>query len=141
MLHSRFLILLLVLPVVVGSCAEFEELATGQGAARTSCANPMINRAIRHYEEAKTGLALYYEEQNDNRLFQAYYASADSVMTARRVGKCWDRRASHKIAYDNLKELNLEVRKIIRRNMPDAETAGLVALYRDQYEKVVQRRD
>jgi len=33
------------------------------------------------------------------------------------------------------------VRKIIRRNMPDAETAGLVALYRDQYEKVVQRRD
>ena len=44
-------------------------------------------------------------------------------------------------AYDNLKELNLEVRKIIRRNMPDAETSGLVALYRDQYEKVVQRRD
>ena len=141
MLHSRFLILLLVLPVVVSSCTEFEQLATGQGAARASCASPMINQAIRHYEEAKTGLALYYEEQNDNRLFQAYYASADSVMIARRAGKCWDRRVSHKTAYYNLKGLNREVRKIISRNMPDAETAGLVALYRDQYEKVVQRRN
>lgn len=142
MLHSRFLCLLLLLPVVVGSCAEFEEFTTGQTAGRTPCANPVISRAITHYEEAKTGLALYYEEQNDNRLFQAYYASVDSVMTARKAArKCWDRRASHKAAYQNLRELNREVVKIIRRNMPDAETAGLVALYRDQYEKVVKRRN
>jgi len=141
MSHSRLLLLMFATLMILGSCAEFEELATGQGAGRPSCAAPVINRAIRHYEEAKTGLALYYEEQNDNRLFQAYYASADSVTTAKRAGKCWDRRASHKAAYYNLRELNREVVKIIRRNMPDSESAALVALYRDQYEKVVKRRN
>ena len=91
------------------------------------------------------GMAQFY---NDYELEPHGYFSRDAkdptTLLMKRIqrGEVLIKEANGKPLVERfLKELNLEVRKIIRRNMPDAETSGLVALYRDQYEKVVQRRD
>ncbi len=118
-------------------CAEMAEL-TGQQTTRPPCADRVIDRAFTLYGEAKSGLALFMEEHNDNRLFQAYYAAWDSRSTARAVRRCWDRRRSHFNAMQNLDEMNSLLAHLIRMNMPDEDPGHMVAIYREQYERIMK---
>ena len=68
----RSLILLFSLGFVLQGCSEIAQM-TGQETIRPPCADRVVNRAFQQYGEAKSGLALYFEELNDNRLYQAYY--------------------------------------------------------------------
>lgn len=131
-MNKLLLTIFISLGLLLKGCAEVAEL-TGQDKARPTCAKRVIDRAYKQYGEAKTGLALFFEEHNDNRLYQAYYAAWDSKMTANLVKKCWDRRVSHFNAMKNLKDMNNQLAHIIRRNMPDDDPGALIAIYREQY--------
>jgi hypothetical protein len=97
-----------------------------------------MDRAFLLHGEAKAGLALFYDERDDHRLFQSYYAGVDSVQIARSVGRCWDRRISHYNAMRNLEDANRQLIRVIRRNLPDGDTAGLVSVYREQSAELFQ---
>ena len=121
-------------------CAQFTSLKdnfTNQAPVNPACADRAINNAFNLYGEAKTGLALFFEEHNDNRLYQAFYASWDSVNEARKVKKCWDRRVSHYYAMQNIQEMNVILARVIRRNMPDDDSGEMIAVYREQYNQVM----
>lgn len=128
--------ILAALGLALTGCTEMAEL-TGQQTTRPACADRVIDRAFILYGEAKSGFALFLEEHNDNRLFQAYYAAWDSRSTARAVRRCWDRRRSHFNAMQNLEEMNALLAHIIRINMPDADPGYMVAIYREQYERIM----
>ncbi len=119
--------------VLLSSCSALPNLNTDAAVARTPCADRVMDHAFLLHNEAKTGLAVFYDERNDHRLYQAYYASVDSVLTARGVAKCWDRRVSHYNAMRNLEDANRQLVQVIRRNMPDEEGTALVSVYREQY--------
>ncbi|MBS1255340.1 MAG: hypothetical protein MAG581_01140 [Deltaproteobacteria bacterium] len=103
----------------------------------TNCADLVIERAFNLHEEAKSGLALFFDERSDNQLYQAFYAASDSVYESRKVKKCWDRRISHYYAMQNLQEMNTSLARIIRRNMPDDDRGEMISVYRDQYKWVM----
>ena len=113
---------------------------TGQETIRPPCADRVVNRAFQQYGEAKSGLALYFEELNDNRLYQAYYAAWDSRNTVNSVKKCWDRRVSHYNALRNLMGMNRELAQIILINMPDKDPGDMISIYREQYDRVMNLR-
>ena len=131
----KIVFLLSLLPVMQG-CAWFADM-TGQEPARPACSDRVIERAFMLYGEAKTGLVLFFNEHNDNRLYQAYYASWDSRNTAQSVRKCWDRRVSHFNAMKNLTEMNNELARVIRMNLPDQDPGRLIAIYREEYRQVM----
>ena len=112
---------------------DFTKKTTGP----TSCADFVIERAFNLHEEAKTGLALFFEERSDNQLYQAFYAASDSVSESRKVKKCWDRRLSHFYAMQNLQEMNSSLARVIRRNLPDDDRGEMIAIYHNQYEWVM----
>ena len=107
---------------------------TKESTAPSSCADFVIERAFNLHEDAKSGIALYFEGRSDDQLYQAFYAAADSVYEARRVTKCWDRRISHYNALRNLHEMNTALARIIRHNKPDDDRGEMISVFRDQYD-------
>ena len=132
----RPFLILFSLGLMLQSCSELAQM-TGQETIRTPCADRVVSRAFQQYGEAKSGLALYFEELNDNRLYQAYYAAWDSRNTVNSVKKCWDRRVSHYNALKNLMDMNRELGKIILINMPDNDPGDMISIYREQYDRVM----
>ena len=125
--------------LICSGCSNFNKIIefTKEQAAPTNCANVVIERAFKLHEDAKSGLALYFDERSDNRLYQAFYAASDSVYESRKVKNCCDRRVSHYYAMQNLQEMNNSLARIIRRNMPDVDQGEMISVYRDQYEWVM----
>ena len=80
--------------LICSGCSNFIGF-TKEQAAPTTCANLVIERAFKLHEDAKSGLALFFDERSDNQLYQAFYAASDSVYESRKVKNCWDRRVSH----------------------------------------------
>ena len=107
---------------------DFTKDATGP----VSCADFVIEKAFNLHDDAKSSLALFFEERSDNQLYQAFYAASDSVYQSRKVKKCWDRRASHYFAMQNLKEMNSSLALVIRRNLPDEGSGEIITLYHNQ---------
>lgn len=132
-MRSSTLLLLAALGLLLGGCAALPNFNTDAAVARTPCADRVMDQAFLLHNEAKTGLAIFYDERDDHRLYQSYYASVDSVLTARSVAKCWDRRVSHYNAMRNLEDANRQLVHLIKRNMPDEEGTALVSVYREQY--------
>ena len=125
--------------LICSGCSNFDKIIgfTKEQTTPTTCASVVIERAFRLHENAKSGLALFFEERSDNQLFQAFYAASDSVYESRKVKNCWDRRISHYYAVQNLQEMNTSLARIIRRNMPDDDQGEMISVYRDQYEWVM----
>ena len=111
----------------------FAQVSTGP----VSCADRVIERAFILHEDAKSGLALFFAERSDNQLYQAFYSASDSVSESRKVKKCWDRRASHYYAMQNLQEMNSSLVRVIRRNLPDDDRGEMIAVYHNQYNWVM----
>ena len=122
--------------LICSGCSNFKNLIgyTQEQSTPTTCANVVIRRAFELHEDAKSGLALFFDERSDNHLYQAFYAASDSVYESRKVKNCWDRRVSHYYAMQNLQEMNTSLARIIRRNMPDNDQGDMISVYRDQYE-------
>jgi hypothetical protein len=114
-------------------CSKIREF-TKETTGPSSCADLVIEKAYNLHEEAKSGLALFFEDRSDNKLYQSYYAASDSVNQSRKVKKCWDRRASHYYAMQNLKEMNSSLARVIRRNLPDDGRGEIIAVYQGQYD-------
>ena len=125
--------------LICSGCSNFNKITgfTKEQATPTTCASVVIERAFKLHDDAKSGLALFFEERSDNQLFQAFYAASDSVYESRKVKNCWDRRISHYYAMQNLQEMNTSLARIIRRNMPDNDQGEMISVYRDQYEWVM----
>ena len=125
--------------LICSGCSNFKKIIgyTTEQAVPATCANIVIERAFKLHEDAKSGLALYFNERSDNQLYQAFYAASDSVYESRKVKNCWDRRVSHYYAIQNLMEMNTSLARIIRRNMPDDDQGEMISVYRDQYEWVM----
>ncbi|MBC8257717.1 MAG: hypothetical protein H8E38_01760 [SAR324 cluster bacterium] len=120
--------------IFLGSgCSKFASF-TKESTAPSTCADQVIARAFNLHENAKSGLALYFEERTENQLYQAYYAASDSVFESRKVKKCWDRRVSHYYAMQNLQEMNSSIARVIKRNMPDNDRGEMISVYRNQYD-------
>ncbi len=118
---------------ICSGCSNFIGF-TKEQTAPTTCANVVIERAFKLHENAKSELALFFDERSDNQLYQAFYAASDSVYESRKVKNCWDRRVSHYYAIQNLQEMNTSLARIIRRNMPDDDQGEMITVYLDQYE-------
>ena len=58
------LIVILILTMMLHGCYGFAEM-TGQKPSRPLCSNRVIERAFMLYGEAKSGLAMFYKEQNE----------------------------------------------------------------------------
>ncbi len=101
------------------------------------CASDVIDRAFDLYGEAKMELAQHYDNRDANHLFKAYYAAADSMTVARSVKKCKDRRSANYFAMRNLLDLNRALQKVVRLNMRDDDPSDLIALYGEQYYRVM----
>ena len=114
-------------------CSQIREF-TKETTSPSSCADLVIEKAYNLHEEAKSGLAIFFEDRSDNKLYQSYYAASDSVNQSRKVRKCWDRRASHYYAMQNLKEMNSSLARVIRRNLPDDGHGEIIAVYQGQYD-------
>jgi hypothetical protein len=112
---------------------DFTQDTTGP----VSCADRFIEKAFNLHEDAKSGLALFFEERSDNQLYQAFYAASDSVHQSRKIKKCWDRRASHYFAMQNLEEMNSSLARVIRRNLPDDGSGEIIAIYHNQYDLLI----
>ena len=125
--------------LICSGCSNFNRII-GFGkeqAAPTICASVVIERAFKLHDDAKSGLAMFFDERSENQLYQAFYAASDSVYESRKVKNCWDRRISHYYAMQNLQEMNSSLARIIRRNMPDNDQGEMISVYRDQYEWVM----
>ena len=125
--------------LICSGCSNFKKIIgyTTEQAAPATCANIVIERAFKLHEDAKSGLALYFNERSDNQLYQAFYAASDSVYESKKVKNCWDRRVSHFYAIQNLMEMNTSLARVIRRNMPDDDQGEMISVFRDQYEWVM----
>ena len=107
---------------------------------KASCAEKAIERSFKLHEDAKYSLALFFEERSDEKLYQAFYAASDSVRESSKVKKCWDRRRSHYYAIQNLKEMNISLARVIRRNLPDDDSGEMIAVYNDQFDWVMPHK-
>ena len=140
MKHRSILLLFICGNFLISSgCSNLKNIIgyTKNQATPTSCANIVIERAFQLHENAKSGLALFFDERSDNQLYQAFYAASDSVYESRKAKNCWDRRVSHYYAIQNLLEMNTSLARIIRRNMPDNDQGEMISVYRDQYDWVM----
>ncbi len=118
---------------ICSGCSNFIGF-TKEQTAPTTCANVVIERAFKLHENAKSELALFFDERSDNQLYQAFYDASDSVYESRKVKNCWDRRVSHYYAIQNLQEMNTSLARIICGNMPDDDQGEMITVYFDQYE-------
>ena len=125
--------------LICSGCSNFNKIIgfTKEQAGPTTCASVVIESAFILHENAKSGLAMFFDERSENQLYQAFYAASDSVYESRKVKNCWDRRISHYYAMQNLQEMNTSLVRIIRRNMPDDDQGEMISVYRDQYEWVM----
>ena len=137
--RSIVLLILCGYIIICSGCSNFKNIIgyTKNQATPTSCSNIVIERAFQLHENAKSGLALFFDERSDNQLYQAFYNASDSVYESRKAKNCWDRRVSHYYAIQNLLEMNTSLARIIRRNMPDNDQGEMISVYRDQYEWVM----
>ena len=137
---QRILMGLLMIACFLPSCAKIQDLAspfTRTKPVVVICAAVVIDQAYNLYGEAKMALAQHYDDRDPNHLFDAYYAAADSMTLARSVSKCKDRRNADFFAMRNLLDLNRALQKIVRLNMRDEDPSNLIAVYREQYYKVM----
>ena len=131
--NISLLIVFLGISILASGCSQILNI-TKETTGPVSCADVVIERAFNLHEEAKSGLALFFEERSDNQLYQSFYAASDSVNESRKVKKCWDRRASHYYAMHNLREMNSSIARVIRRNLPDDDRGEMIAVYHNQYD-------
>ena len=131
-IRSSKLLFIMSAIFLFSGCAQIQEL-TKETTGPVSCADRVIEKAFNLHEDAKSGLALFFEERSDNQLYQAFYAASDSVYQSRKVKKCWDRRISHYYAMQNLKEMNTSLARVIRRNLPDDGSGEIITVYQNQY--------
>ncbi len=136
MKSKNVILMSLVIACLLSGCSQLRNL-TQRKPQVIACATPRIDRAYDVYSQAKTKLAQHYATRNSNDLFEAYYAASDSISLARSVAKCRDKNSTHFAAFKNLTELNRELQKIVRLNMRDEDPSNLIAIYRDQYYKVM----
>lgn len=122
----------LLLAVFLSSCSPM-----GTKQQIVICASVVVDQAYDFYEEAKIELARYYNNRDANHLFKAYYAAADSMTLARSLSKCPDRKQADFFAMKNLLDLNRSIQRVVRLNMRDDDPSNLIAIYRDQYYKVI----
>ena len=118
------------------SCTELASM-TSQNTSRPSCANRVIQRAFDLYDDAKNRLTLFFKEQDDSYLYEAYYTSWDSRNISMSVRKCWDRRVSHFNAMKNLSQMNNDLARVIKINLPDEDPGALIAIYRENYKNIM----
>ena len=125
--------------LICSGCSNLNKITgfTKEQATPTTCASVVIEIAFKLHDDAKSGLAMFFDERSENQLYQAFYAASDSVYESRKVKNCWDRRISHYYAMQNLQEMNISLARIIRRNMPDDDQGEMISVYRDQYEWVM----
>ena len=128
-----WLTLFAVILFLSSGCSQLTDFTKG-ATGPASCADFVIEKAFNLHEDAKSGLALFFEERSDNQLYQAFYAASDSVNHSRKVKKCWDRRASHYFAMQNLEEMNSSLARVIRRNLPADGSGEIIAVYHNQYD-------
>ena len=97
MQRSLLLFFLSGIFLICSGCSDLNKIIgfTKEQAAPTNCASVVIERAFKLHEDAKSGLALFFDKRRDNQLYQAFYAASDSVYESRKVKNCWDRRISH----------------------------------------------
>ena len=117
--------------LIFSGCSNFNKIIgfTKEQATPTTCASVVIERAFKLHEDAKSGLAMFFDERSENQLYRAFYAASDSVYESLKVKNCWDRRISHYYAMQNLQEMNTSLARIIRRNMPDDDQGEICLLY------------
>lgn len=101
------------------------------------CADKKIDNALEFHEKAKVELANHFEDHESDRLLVAYYAAEDSINEVKASKKCFDRQPRHFYATKNLLELNRSLQQVIRINMRENDPQDLIAIYRDQYHKVI----
>lgn len=135
-----FIILIFILFLTSAGCSKLSNLTNfskDKTSRKASCADQVIGRAFNLHEDAKAGLALFFEERGDDQLYQAFYAASDSVRESIKVKKCWDRRVSHYYAMKNLREMNTSIARLIRRNLPDNDRGEMIAVFNNQYDWVM----
>ena len=115
-------------------CSKLTNFSKGKTTKKTTCANQVIRKAFNLHEDAKSELALFFEERSDEQLYKAFYSASDSVRESRKIKKCWDRRVSHYYAMQNLKEMNTSLALVIRRNLPDDDRGEMIAVYHNQFD-------
>ncbi|MBF0278578.1 MAG: hypothetical protein HQM13_12335 [SAR324 cluster bacterium] len=137
---KRLLIgLLMMIPFLPG-CSKIQDLANPFLSTKPEvvvCASAVIDQAYDLYGEAKIELAQHYDNRDANHLFKAYYAASDSMTLARSVKNCKDRQSADFFAMKNLLDLNLALQSVVRINMRDEDPSDLIAIYREQYYKVM----
>ncbi len=137
---QRILIGLMVIACFLPGCTQIKNLTQpllGQRNQVVVCASARIDQAYDLYGEAKMKLAQHYDDRDSNHLLEAYYAASDSMAIANTVTKCPDRQRSDFFAIKNLMGLNKSLQKVVRLNMRDEDPSNLIAIYRDQYYKVM----
>ena len=137
---QRILIGLIMIACFLPACARIQNLAgtfTKTQPVVVICATVVIDQAYDLYGEAKMELAQHYDDRDANHLFKAYYAAADSMTLARSVSKCKDRQSADFFAMRNLLDLNQTLQRVVRLNMRDEDPSNLIAIYREQYYKVM----
>ncbi|MBF0237772.1 MAG: hypothetical protein HQM12_08720 [SAR324 cluster bacterium] len=125
--------------IIFSSCAELQRLTQPfvPKKVEMACASVLVDDAFQLYNEAKANLAIFYERRDANLLYEAYYLSYDSVITAKSVRNCEDKAMSHFLAWKNLYDMNKNLRKVIRANLPDDDRGNLIAIYKEQYNKLM----
>ena len=120
-------------------CSKLANLTnfTGDMKRKASCAEMVIERSFKLHEDAKYSLAIFFDERSDEKLYQAFYAASDSVRESRKVKNCWDRKRSHYYAMKNIKEMNISLARVIRRNLPDDDSGEMIAVYHNQFDWVM----
>jgi len=83
---TSWLILVSGIFFFASACSQIRDF-TKETAGPVSCADLVIEKAFNLHEEAKSGLALFFDERSDNQLYQAFYAASDSVHQSRKVKK------------------------------------------------------
>ena len=137
---QRILIGLLMMACFLSGCSRIKDLASPFTSSKKQilvCASLVIDQAFDLYGDAKMALAQHYDDRDPNHLFKAYYAAADSMTLARSIKKCKDRRSADFFAMRNLQDLNRALQRVVRLNMRDEDPSNLIAVYREQYYKVM----
>lgn len=136
---KRIFLGILLLSIFLSGCNTIQKWTkplTGQQQV-VICAEARIDQAYDLYGEAKVLLAMHYDDRDANHLIEAYYTAADSMTVARSLAKCPDRQKKDFFAMKNLLDLNKNLQKTVRLNMRDADPMNLIAIYRDQYYKIM----
>jgi len=132
-----FLAFVFVLLFETSGCSKLTNFTKSKTTKKTTCADQVIRKAFNLHEDAKSGLALFFDERSDEQLYKAFYSASDSVRESRKIKKCWDRRVSHYYAMQNLKEMNTSLARVIRRNLPDDDRGEMIPVYHDQFDWVM----